>query len=202
MDGASRTDAASGRRRGSWMPPNRAALTFSGITSSEAANGRAGRVSGNFEDTIRAKTRRTQRAEPGGHHRRSEPDPARAGLDTSSTATRRTFATLDGWVRMRLRSILRHRQGGQGRGRGADHQRWPNAFFAEHGLFSLATPMLRPVSPLGGKTTNWRAGCGRSACPVRREGEPNSIGSPYPYRANQDITGISASLDRIRGHGI
>ena len=25
----------------------------------------------------------------------------------------------------------------KGRGRGADHQRWPNAFFAEQGLFSL-----------------------------------------------------------------
>jgi hypothetical protein len=30
-------------------------------------------------------------------------------------------------------------------------------------------------------TTNWRAGCGRSACPVRREGGPVE-GSPYPYR--------------------
>jgi len=50
-----------------------------------------------------------------------------------------TFATLDHWVRMRLRSILRHRQGLRGRGRGADHQRWPNAYFAELGLFSLAT---------------------------------------------------------------
>jgi len=48
-----------------------------------------------------------------------------------------TFGPLDGWTRMRLRSILRKRRGGQGRGRGADHQRWPNAFFAEHGLFSL-----------------------------------------------------------------
>ena len=27
-----------------------------------------------------------------------------------------------------------------------------------------------PVNPLGGKTTHWRAGCGRTACPVRREG--------------------------------
>ena len=43
---------------------------------------------------------------------------------------------LDRWVRMRLRSILPHRQGGQGRGRGADHQRWPDAYFAELGLFS------------------------------------------------------------------
>ncbi len=32
--------------------------------------------------------------------------------------------------------------------------------------------MLRPVNPLGGKTTNRRAGCGRSARPVRREGGP------------------------------
>ena len=50
---------------------------------------------------------------------------------------RTTFGPLDGWTRMRLRSILRNRRGGQGRGRGADHQRWPNAFFADHGLFSL-----------------------------------------------------------------
>ena len=50
-----------------------------------------------------------------------------------------TFASVDGWVRMRLRSILRKRAGLEGRGRGADHHRWPNAFFAKHGLFSLKT---------------------------------------------------------------
>jgi RNA-directed DNA polymerase len=50
-----------------------------------------------------------------------------------------TFPNLDGWVRMRLRSILRKRRGGRGRGRGSDHQRWPNAFFAERGLFSFTT---------------------------------------------------------------
>jgi RNA-directed DNA polymerase len=50
-----------------------------------------------------------------------------------------TFRPLDGWVRMRLRSILRKRSGRRGRGRGKDHQRWPNAFFARHGLFSLET---------------------------------------------------------------
>jgi RNA-directed DNA polymerase len=44
---------------------------------------------------------------------------------------------VDGWVRMRLRSILRKRRKRSGRGRGADHQRWPNAFFAVLGLFSL-----------------------------------------------------------------
>lgn len=50
---------------------------------------------------------------------------------------RRTFTGLDGWVRMRLRSILRRRSGRTGPGRGFDHQRWPNAFFAHRGLFSL-----------------------------------------------------------------
>jgi hypothetical protein len=33
---------------------------------------------------------------------------------------------------------------------------------------------------LGGNTTDWRAGCGRSARPVRREGH-RPTGSPYPY---------------------
>jgi RNA-directed DNA polymerase len=50
---------------------------------------------------------------------------------------RRTFTRLDGWVRMRLRSILRKRERKRGCGRGSDHYQWPNAFFARHGLFSL-----------------------------------------------------------------
>lgn len=48
-----------------------------------------------------------------------------------------TFRSLDKWVRMRLRSILRKRAGRTGRGRGRDHQLWPNAYFREQGLFSL-----------------------------------------------------------------
>ena len=52
---------------------------------------------------------------------------------------RTTFPRLDQWVRMRLRSILRKRSGRRGRGRGRDHQRWPNAYFAEHELFCLTT---------------------------------------------------------------
>jgi len=52
---------------------------------------------------------------------------------------RYTFPALDGWIRMRLRSILRKRVGRRGCGRGRDHQRWPNAFFAAHGLFSFTT---------------------------------------------------------------
>jgi len=49
------------------------------------------------------------------------------------------FSSIDSWIRMRLRSILRRRQGRRGRGRGRDHQRWPNAYFEAHGLFSLAS---------------------------------------------------------------
>jgi RNA-directed DNA polymerase len=52
---------------------------------------------------------------------------------------RTTFEPLDKWVRMRLRSILRKRHGGRGCGKGHDHLRWPNAYFAKLGLFSLCT---------------------------------------------------------------
>jgi RNA-directed DNA polymerase len=51
---------------------------------------------------------------------------------------RTTFAPLDSWIRQRLRTILRKRHKGKGRARGVDHKRWPNACFAEIGLFSLA----------------------------------------------------------------
>jgi RNA-directed DNA polymerase len=47
------------------------------------------------------------------------------------------FPKLDGWIRGRLRSILRKRAKRRGRGRGLDHHRWPNAFFAEQGLYNL-----------------------------------------------------------------
>jgi RNA-directed DNA polymerase len=49
-----------------------------------------------------------------------------------------TFAPLDGWVRGRLRAIERKRHKLQGRARGRDHQRWPNAYFERLGLISLA----------------------------------------------------------------
>ena len=52
-------------------------------------------------------------------------------------SNRRTFLGIDRWVRSRLRGILRKRMGLKGAGRGADHQRWPNAYFHERGLYSL-----------------------------------------------------------------
>ena len=49
-----------------------------------------------------------------------------------------TFSRLDGWIRNRIRSILRKRSKRQGISRGRDHNRWPNRFFHDHGLYSLA----------------------------------------------------------------
>lgn len=48
------------------------------------------------------------------------------------------FERLDGWIRMRLRTILRKRMKRKGRARCLkDHKRWPNAFFKKQGLYSL-----------------------------------------------------------------
>jgi len=52
----------------------------------------------------------------------------------------RAWERIDQWLRYRLRAILdKRRKGGRStqRGRGQAHYRWPNAYFAEHGLFSL-----------------------------------------------------------------
>jgi RNA-directed DNA polymerase len=57
------------------------------------------------------------------------------------------FDDLDGWMRMRLRSILRKRHKGKGRGRGKDHQRWPTAYFAELGLISMASIRAQAANP-------------------------------------------------------
>ena len=45
------------------------------------------------------------------------------------------FQNLDGWIRMRLRSLLRKRAWGRGRAGGEDHRRWPNRYFAKLGYF-------------------------------------------------------------------
>ena len=61
-----------------------------------------------------------------------------------------TFPKVDGWVRMRLRSILRRRAGRAGLGNGLDHFRWNNAYFAAHGFFSMeAARQLASQSPSG-----------------------------------------------------
>lgn len=62
----------------------------------------------------------------------------------------RALQRLDGWVRMRLRSILRGYHKMKGRGRGVDHQRWPNHYFEELGLFSMYAAWVEESSPQRG----------------------------------------------------
>lgn len=65
-------------------------------------------------------------------------------------ASKWSLRSLDRWVRMRLRSILRKRSNRRGRGRGGDHQRWPNAYFANAGLFSMYAAWQEASSPQRG----------------------------------------------------
>lgn len=91
-----------------------------------------------FRDTIRVKTKRSA-----GHslpHIIADVNRTLRGwFEYFKHSNPRTFRITDGWVRRRLRSILRKRSGGRGCSKvhGEDHRRWPNAFFAELGLFSL-----------------------------------------------------------------
>jgi len=55
---------------------------------------------------------------------------------------------MDGWVRGRLRGILRKRHKGKGRARGRDHQRWPNRYFDTLGLFNLKAARAMESSSL------------------------------------------------------
>jgi len=49
-----------------------------------------------------------------------------------------TFSRLDTFVRQRLRTIVRKRHKRRGCARpGMDSRRWPNAYFADRGLFNL-----------------------------------------------------------------
>jgi hypothetical protein len=51
--------------------------------------------------------------------------------------------------------------------------------------------MRKHASPYDGKTSNWRAVCGKSACTVRREGERGNR-SPYPYPIQMEGTACPA----------
>lgn len=63
-----------------------------------------------------------------------------------------TFTAVDGYVRQRLRSILRKRtrRKGTARPNGADMSRWPNIFFQEQGYWSLAKAHVQERQSLRG----------------------------------------------------
>ena len=90
-----------------------------------------------FQDTIRSKTKRNNGTSLSVIIGSLNPT-LRGWFGYFQHAYRSTFPTLDSWVRGRLRSVLRRRAGRRGRGRGLDHQRWPNNDFHQHGLYSLS----------------------------------------------------------------
>ncbi len=91
-----------------------------------------------LRDRIRAKTKRN-----GGH----SVDCVIASLNPTlkgwygyfKHAHRFTFSSIDGFVRRRLRAMLRRQKHRPGQGRCLrDHKQWPNAFFADLGLFTMS----------------------------------------------------------------
>jgi RNA-directed DNA polymerase len=90
-----------------------------------------------FKNNIRSKTRRTR----GDSIEKiiSDLNPAiRGWFEYFKHAHPHAFNSLDGLIRRRLRAVLRKQKKQPGSGRTKrDHRRWPNAFFAEQGLFTM-----------------------------------------------------------------
>jgi len=90
-----------------------------------------------FKDNIRLKTRRTR----GDSIEQiiSDLNPTIKGwFGYFKHAHHYTFSSLDGFIRRRLRAVLCKHQKRPGSGKtGKDHRLWPNAFFAERGLFTM-----------------------------------------------------------------
>ena len=92
-----------------------------------------------FKDKVREKTRRTR----GDSMRTIIEDLTpmiRGWFGYFKHAPRRTFTNLDGFIRRRLRSVLRKQDKRPGMGNcHDDRRRWPNAYFANLGLFTMQT---------------------------------------------------------------
>lgn len=91
-----------------------------------------------LRDSIRAKTKRN-----GGHSVEcviASLNPTLKGwYGYFKHAHRFTFSSIDGFVRRRLRAMLRRQKHRPGQGRCLrDHKQWPNAFFADLGLFTMS----------------------------------------------------------------
>lgn len=90
-----------------------------------------------LKDKIRAKTRRTRGASLKAIVEDLNPT-LKGSFGYFKHAHKTVFSSIDGFVRRRLRAILRKQEKRPGRGLcHADHKRWPNAFFATHGLFTM-----------------------------------------------------------------
>ena len=91
-----------------------------------------------LKDKVRAKTRRNEG---------NSIESVIASLNSTlrgwygyfQNAHRFTFSTLDGFIRRRLRAMLRKQKRRPGQGHcERDHKQWPNAYFANLGLFTMS----------------------------------------------------------------
>jgi len=89
-----------------------------------------------FKDAVRVETRRTNGHSLTAIVAKLNPK-LRGWFEYFKQGLKRWSSRLDGWIRRRLRSILRKRHGGYGISSGREQVRWPNRYFAEQGLFSL-----------------------------------------------------------------
>jgi RNA-directed DNA polymerase len=89
-----------------------------------------------LKETIRAKTRRTN-GDSLAQVITSLNRTLRGWFEYFKHSQRRTFGRIDGMIRRRLRCLLHHRAGRRRHGAGYANIRWPTAFFADQGLFSL-----------------------------------------------------------------
>jgi RNA-directed DNA polymerase len=92
-----------------------------------------------FKDKVREKTKRTR-----GESLRTIVEDLtpmiRGWFGYFKHADRTTFGWLDGFIRRRLRAVLRKQEKRPGMGRCYDdHRRWPNVYFANLGLFTMQT---------------------------------------------------------------
>jgi len=103
-----------------------------------------------FRDNIRAHTKRSN-----GHSLAviiSKTIPIMRGwFEYYKHSWKHVYRVLDGWVRRRIRSILRKRTKRRGIAKNNSNIEWPNKFFEDNGFFSLEVAYLSEVSLLGGK---------------------------------------------------
>lgn len=99
-----------------------------------------------FKDAVRVKTKRLNGYSLEDIIKRLNPV-LRGFYEYFKHGAAKTFTRLDGWIRGRLRAILRRRSHRRGIANGIDHQRWPNAFFREHGLLSMAEERALELQP-------------------------------------------------------
>jgi hypothetical protein len=69
-------------------------------------------------------------------HREDQPDNA-CWFKNFKHSHWNVFCTVESWVRLRLRRILRKNEGQRGKGRGNDQIKWTNAYFERPGFYSL-----------------------------------------------------------------